>query len=397
MNTVAEQAWESIERAIEAREFNKQGLWGDQRMSYDESVDLSLASLRAHAADYPTWIVSYSGGKDSSAALAFVVWAIQQKHVPAPERLIVLYADTGMELPPLFTTAMKTLDAVRGMGYDARHVKPPLDKRFFVYMLGRGVPPPRRNQRWCTERLKAEPITAAQKELYTQYGDKAVNLTGVRIGESAIRDSRILMSCSSNDGECGQGWFQKSKNALAPLMHWRVCHIWRWIYRSDNPLKSTRDIADVYLYDEFQDIRTGCIECFIVDTDWAFKGVLRKPQWAHLRPLTGLRPLYNELLEAKHRHRKVDPKDTRIEKFGALGALTMQAREYALEKVLAMQKAANYSLIDAEEEARIRELWRLDTYPRGWTGKEPVGTDAYERVYADGSKQLLLPFVVGAA
>ena len=385
-----------IERLLDIREFDHRGLWGDQRMGYEESVELSLASLRAYGEQYPTWMVSYSGGKDSSAALSFVWWAIQQKQVPAPERLLVMYADTGMELPPLYLTAMKALEQMRATGVDARVIKAPLDKRFFVYMLGRGVPPPRRTQRWCTERLKAEPIKAAQDAIYSTYDGKVLNLTGVRMGESAIRDNRILMSCSTNDGECGQGWFQRGANSLAPMMHWRVCHIWRWLYHVDNPLKTLRDIADVYLYDEFQDIRTGCIECFIVDDDWAFKSMLRKPQWAHLQPLTGLRALYNELLEAKHRHRKVGD-DARIKKYGALGALTMDARAYALDKVLTMQQAAHYQLIDAEEEARIRELWALNTYPKGWTGLEPVGTEPFERRFVGNLRQPLLTAPPSAA
>lgn len=378
-----------IEAAIEAREFNHRGLWAEQRMSYDESVDLSLSSLRAYGDDYPTWMVSYSGGKDSSAALSFIWWAIQQGHVPAPARMVVLYADTGMELPPLYLTAMHTLEEMRGAGIETRHVLPPLDKRFFVYMLGRGVPPPLRTRRWCTERLKAEPMNAAYRDVYREYGDNVLSLTGVRMGESAIRDGRILMSCAKNDGECGQGWFQRSRNALAPMLHWRVCHVWRWIYHPDNPLKAIRDISDVYLYDDIMDIRTGCIECHIVDRDLAFKALIRNPQWTHLRPLTGLRRLYDDLLLAKCRLRKTTP-DHRLGKYGALGPLTMDARAWALDEIRRMQAEADYTLIGDEEEARIRELWALNTYPQGWSGFEPVGTDPYEPHYPDGSSQPLI-------
>lgn len=389
-----------IEKVLEIREFNHQGLFGGQRMGYDESVELSLASLRAYGEQSPTWMISYSGGKDSSAALSFIYWAVKTGQVKAPERMIAMYADTGMEIPPLVQTATTIFKQLADEGIDARIVKPPLDKRFFVYMLGRGVPPPTRNRRWCTERLKAEPITAAQKEIYAQYGDKVLNLTGVRMGESAIRDNRILMSCSKNDGECGQGWFQRAKNSLAPMMHWRVCHIWRWLFRDENPFPQMRDIADVYLYDELvagdMSIRTGCIECFIVDEDWAFKGLLRKQKWQHLKPLTGLRPLYNELLEAKHRHRKTGD-DAKVQKHGALGALTMDARKYALDKVLAMQQAANYTLITTEEEARIRELWSQGAYPRGWTGDEPIGDLPYERVSVNGVQLLLPEFTISVS
>jgi hypothetical protein len=39
-------------------------------------------------------------------------------------------------------------------------------------------------------------------------GERLLMLTGVRLGESAVRDRRIALSCSRNGAECGQGWFQ---------------------------------------------------------------------------------------------------------------------------------------------------------------------------------------------
>lgn len=381
-----------IEHAMQAREFNNRGLWPDQRMTFDESVELSLRSINAYGDDNHTWIVSYSGGKDSSAVLSFVVWAIEQGRVKSPERLIILYADTGMELPPLHLTAMRVLADLTAKGIEVRHVLPPLDKRFFVYMLGRGVPPPLRTRRWCTERLKAEPIAAVYAELAAQYGEGVLNLTGVRTGESAVRDGRIAMSCSTNDGECGQGWFQRSRNSLAPMLHWRVCHIWRWIYHDENPVPSVKDIADIYLYDDLIDIRTGCIECHIVDRDMAFKSLLQHEKWAHLRPLTGLRRMYGELLKPKNRHRKTTD-DHRPGHYGALGPLTLEARLWALDCVLQMQAEAGYQLVSSDEEARIRELIDLKTYPKGWTGDEPIGDAPYEPETSDGLKQRLLFWV----
>ena len=67
-------------------------------------------------------------------------------------------------------------------------------------------------------------------------------------------------------------------------------------------------------------------------------------------------------------------------------------RVHRERSVLAMQQAANYTLITADEEARIRELWTQGAYPRGWSGSEPVGDLPYERVGVE-STQLLLPSV----
>jgi DNA sulfur modification protein DndC len=41
----------------------------------------------------------------------------------------------------------------------------PLDKRFLVYILGRGVPPPNNNTlRWCTRQIKVDPMAAELSE-----------------------------------------------------------------------------------------------------------------------------------------------------------------------------------------------------------------------------------------
>ena len=121
----------------------QKSLFESERMSFNDALELSLASLHTYGERYRHWAIAYSGGKDSSATAAFVAWAIKSGKVPAPESLIVLYADTRQELPPLQATAAKFMDALRDDGFDARMVLPALDDRFYVYMLGRGVTPPK--------------------------------------------------------------------------------------------------------------------------------------------------------------------------------------------------------------------------------------------------------------
>lgn len=77
------------------------------------------------------------------------------------------------------------MEQVAERGYVAQTVMPPMDDRFFVYMFGRGVPPPSNTFRWCTPQLKVEPMESALKDLRDKYGQKFLMLTGVRIGESA--------------------------------------------------------------------------------------------------------------------------------------------------------------------------------------------------------------------
>jgi DNA sulfur modification protein DndC len=77
---------------------------------------------------------------------------------------------------------MNILAKVKELGFTVRVVMPAMDDSVFVYVLGRGVPPPSNTFRWCTGQLKVEPMVEALKSLRDEYGKKFLMLTGVRIG-----------------------------------------------------------------------------------------------------------------------------------------------------------------------------------------------------------------------
>ena len=253
-------------------------MFDGQRLTLDDAIDLTRQSLIAYGLEYRHWAIAYSGGKDSSALLKVVRYLIIRDLIPPPASLTVLYSDTRQEILPLAFAAMQTLADLRAVGVDARVVLPKLDDRYFVYMLGRGVPPPNNNTlRWCTPRLKVEPMHAALKALRDERGEKFLMLTGVRVGESAARDQRIALSCGKNGAECGQGWFQETTpthvaDTLAPLLHWRVCHVWDWLtFIEPDILPTTRLVAEVYGGDEAEELnaRTGCVGCPLAEKDTA--------------------------------------------------------------------------------------------------------------------------------
>lgn len=397
-----------------ARGARSLSLFEGSRMTQREAIELSVNSLLAYAPRYRHWAMAYSGGKDSTSAVTFVIWAIREGLIPAPESLTVLYADTRMEMPPLHACAMRVLDRLRELGTDARVVLPVLDDRYFVYMFGRGVPPPKNRFRWCTSQIKIEPMIAALQGLREHAGEKMLMLTGVRLGESAARDERIVTSCSRDGAECGQGWFQTSTpeavaDTLAPMLHWRVCHIWDWLM-FDAPSQGwpTMDVANVYGGDEAEEVnaRTGCIGCPLASQDRALRMVCAQPQWAYFSPLLRLKPLYEEL-SFQHRHRLRKPgSETRKDGTPSknpqrVGPLTMEAREYGLSIVLGVQDEINAAaarlcrppidLINAAEETRIRELIAANTWPEKWDGSEPAGDALLDKIFGDGMIQPLLP------
>lgn len=372
------------------------GLFEDQRLTPARAMDITAEALRGYAARYRHWGVAFSGGKDSTATVTAVVHLIETGRVPAPETLSVLLADTRMELPPLYLSALAILAELERRGVRTRVVRPAMDDRFFVYMFGRGVPPPSNTFRWCTPQIKIEPMLTALSDLREMAGEKLLMLTGVRVGESAARDQRIAVSCGKNGAECGQGWFQASTpegvaDTLAPLLHWRLCHVWDWLMglEADHGFP-TAPVAQIYGVGEDGspeevNARTGCVGCNLASRDVALERVLRLPGWGHLAPLLRLRPLYADLKRASNRLRHQDERrkdGTPVDNQGRLGPLTMEARRWGLAQVKAIQDEVNaaapagqppFLLIDAQEEARIGELMAANTWPRRWTGDEVRG------------------------
>lgn len=377
-------------------------LFDGGRSSLQESIETTAASLTAYGAAYDHWAIAFSGGKDSATVVSLVCWLISTGRVKAPKSLTVLMSDTRMELPPLFSTAMQIMAEVRQLGHAAELVWPAMDDRFFVYMFGRGVPPPSNTFRWCTAQLKIEPMVEALKRLRDATGQKFLMLTGVRLGESAARDARIAVSCGKNNSECGQGWFQESTpeavaDTLAPILHWRLCQVWDWLTglvpQGYEHGFSTTLIAAVYGQDEDLEThaRTGCVGCNLASRDVALESIISRPQWQQYAPLMELRPLYAELKLPSNRLRK-DGSETR--KDGSLvsnpcrmGPLTFEARRMGLARVLGIQRRAGVDLINEEEECRIHELIEAETWPRGWAGNEPLASIPFDNVNPDGSIQ----------
>ncbi len=392
-----------------------------RRLQMTESIELTIQSLQAYGPDHPHWGIAWSGGKDSSATLAVICWLIDTGKIKAPQSLTVFYADTRQELPPLAIAAMHIMDELRERRIRVEVVTAPMDKRFMVYILGRGVPPPNNNTlRWCTRQIKIDPMHAAIEARLADFPGNFLMITGVRQGESAIRDQRIEMSCGKDGAECGQGWYQKvlpeAKGlrgriaTLAPLLHWRVCHVWEWL-KHWAPIEeygdwSTATIADAYGGDEAEEInaRTGCIGCALAEKDTALDAVLCNSAWAYLAPLKEIRPLWRMLREPQYRIRKAGLerlKDGSIAKNPQrMGPLTFEARLMGLERVLSIQHECNAAairqgrplidLINPEEESRIRELIAAETWPGGWEGDEPRADTVMPVIYQNGAVQPLL-------
>ena len=234
-------------------------------------------------------------------------------------------------------------------------VRPALEDRFWVCLLGKGYPPPHQRFRWCTKRLKIQPVKSALKT-YIQPG-RTVILTGVRFGESADRDRRMNHSCRRG-GECGQGvWFQDSARLraayLAPIAYWRECDVWDFLnYIAPEWGYPTRDLEqNVY---NGRETRFGCWMCTVVRQDKAMEKITSHPEWTHLRPLLEFR---------RHVLQQTSSHDSRyLRPDGKPGRLSLETRKQILSDLLQLQENLGITLINEEEVEYIKMLWTNPRY-----------------------------------
>lgn len=401
-------------------------LFDNERLTMERSIELTAQSINAYGPDYQHWAIAFSGGKDSTTVLSLVLLLVEQGKIKRPESITVLYADTRQELPPLHFAAMGMLEKAEALGCDTRIVCAPMEKRFWPYILGRGVPSPNNGTlRWCTRQIKVDPMTAAIEDLRRRIPapGRMLMLTGVRLGESHARDQRIAVSCSKDGGECGQGWFQKmtvaptdelcAVDTLAPILHWRVCHVWDWLVQADVEHGfPTMAVAEAYSMtksiesgEEPLATRTGCIGCPLVSTqDTALAAICRQPQWAYLRPLLKIRAIHDKARFLGNRLRKPGGEITKSGRLaknqGRYGPIKLDIRLQLLEELLAIQCEVNQaaikqgrpqvSLINSGEELFIRCAIGRGQWPDGWTGDEPGGDEWIPEPLDDGSIQPLL-------
>lgn len=394
---------------------------GSVRTSMHEAMQLTAASLSAYGPSHRHWVIAWSGGKDSTATLLTVLHLIDVGLVQRPETLTVLYADTRQELPPLAAAAEVMMERVRqryGNWVRCERAMAPMDKRFLVYILGRGVPPPNNNTlRWCTRQIKVDPMAVAIERVLAGIDGTVLTITGVRQGESAMRDRRIEMSCGKDGAECGQGWYQQVLPnspgirgriaTLAPLLHWRVCQVWDCLVEAAVDGWPTRMVVEAYGGDEAMEThaRTGCCGCPLASKDLALERLVAMPAWAWLAPLLELKAIYRRLRLPANRIRKAGAEYLKDGSLASnpqrMGPIRLVARLAALEDILAIQARCNagrgdrapVDLLNAEEEARIRELIAAGQWPDGWTGNEPPADTPLDQVFRDGTVQ---PLLIGA-
>src|SRR5690349_17773376 len=80
-------------------------LFGETRKSFEWSYHKTIEELQGYDSTMH-WVIAYSGGKDSTTVVTLIAHAIETGLLSPPKSLLALYADTGLEVPPLQQAAL---------------------------------------------------------------------------------------------------------------------------------------------------------------------------------------------------------------------------------------------------------------------------------------------------
>ncbi len=166
--------------------------------------DIKDSLRQLYLDDQRPWLVGFSGGKDSTMLASLIFDAVLS--IPAEQRkkpISVLCTDTRVEIPAIAEMIEGTLDRMRkcseqnSLNIDANLLKPLMEESFWVNIIGRGYPPPNRTFRWCTQRMKIDPVNALVKQRVgircsgdlrsPNIGRRPTLQTGARLAESSTR------------------------------------------------------------------------------------------------------------------------------------------------------------------------------------------------------------------
>ena len=350
-----------------------------------------------YLADEIPWIIGYSGGKDSSATLQLVWIALSElprKKLQKPVHII--HTDTLVESPVVERWASYSLeimnDAARreSLPFIAHRLTPKPDQTFWVNLLGRGYPFPRKRYRWCTDRLKIQPVNNFIKEKISQYGE-IILVIGTRKAESARRARtmeryearRVRELLSPNPSLMNELVF-------SPIAEWSNDDVWLFLMQYKNPWGySNTDLLTLYKGATADNecplmveknmpscgkSRFGCWMCTMVSEDKSMQAMIAnddEKQW--LAPLLDFRNMIgNEDGDFERRtFRKMDGSvrgdDRRIHH----GPYVKEIREEWLLKLLELQRYireicpeeySNIELITHDELQQIRRIWVRDKH-----------------------------------
>jgi DNA sulfur modification protein DndC len=353
------------------------------------------------------WIVAYSGGKDSTATLQLIWYALTALHPSQRKhRVFVISNDTLVEDPALAVRVHLSCQRINAAAqaeaeacarahpdyhdpitplFSAHVLKPELQARFFRLLIGLGYPPPTVRQRWCVHRLKILPAQTFIEQFISKKGEVVITL-GAREEESttralSLRKHALPHQLLKRHSTIRGAW------VYTPIEVWSADDVWVYLLQIDNPWgDENRNLLALYQASGGEcplvvdrktpscaGTRMGCWTCTLIKQNRSLENrVDYGEEW--LFPLLQFRNYLMEMTdpEKKHLYRSLESRGTHRVELTRQGnpsyrCLTLETRKDLLKRLLATQEQVRregpdptMELIDFEELCAIREAWRAE-------------------------------------
>lgn len=371
--------------------------------------------------DMIPWICGYSGGKDSTAVVQLVWQALSE----LPQELLkktvhIISTDTLVESPVIALWATESLNKMR-VAVEANDKKLPIvphrlvpatTNTFWVNLIGRGYPYPRKDFRWCTDRMKIEPSNRFIKSVLDAESE-AILVLGTRKAESAAR-KKVMEGYEKKryrEHLSPNGSFPNSY-VFTPIESWSNDNVWQYLVQIPNPWgHSNKDLLAMYsgasadgecplvLDTSTQSCgnsRFGCWVCTMVSKDKSMEAMIRNDEEkAWMLPMLEFR---NEIAgdwQTDRNRRDFRKRDGRLQWHNdrlVHGPYTKKTREYFLRRLLEVEKLVHeigpveireIPLITMDELGYIRQIW-LDEFHEFDDSLPGIYEDVTGKPYVDG-------------
>ncbi len=376
-----------------------------------ELIEGMMETVRnLYLADAIPWVIGYSGGKDSTATLQLVWLALEG--LPENKRnktVHVINTDTMVESPVISKWVQNSFKLMneasreKKLPFVMHRLTPEYDNTFWVNLIGKGYPFPRLKYRWCTDRLKIQPVNNFIKNKIAEHGE-IILVIGTRKAESSRRartmdyyeKKRIRELLSPNPTLANELVF-------SPLEDWTDDDVWVFLMQYKNPCGlSNMDLLTLYRGATADNecplmveknlpscgkSRFGCWVCTMVEKDKSMEAMIANDEeksW-----MTQLLDFRNEFgnEDGDRERRSFRRMSGKIQgSYHQLyhGPYKKDVREHWLERLLEIQKdiqlngpegSKDFEIITVPEMRNIRRIWVFDKHE--FDDSVPV---IYERV-----------------
>lgn len=369
-------------------EGKKQGV----TITRDTVAGLMETVKNLYLADDIPWVIGYSGGKDSTATLQLVWLSLLELPVTQRKKSVhVINTDTLVESPVIEQWVKKSLNIMdetarkEALPFVTHRLTPDMNNTFWVNLLGRGYPFPRKKFRWCTDRLKIQPVNSFIKSAIAEHGE-IIMVLGTRKAESQRRAKTMAYYEKKRVRELlSPNPTMANELVFSPLEEWTDDDVWVFLMQYKNPWGySNQELLTLYRGATADNecpmmveknlpscgkSRFGCWVCTMVEKDKSMEAMIANDdEKAWMTPLLEFRNFFGD---EKHDRERRSFKKMQGHLQGSYGKLhhgpyKKEIREEWLRRLLEIQleinqngpvEFSNLELITLPELRNIRRIW----------------------------------------